>query len=260
MADTENRYWSDIKSRFEQEEDLCIFKTWDVVRYVPIYADYQFQEFYGPQVVSMIESGKTDIEKTVWRDALKEPFDGHTKESYAKIQYNVSGYETSPWVLKSAHHIATFLTHNAKRLSDFDQIVEFGPGIGELARVVCSLGFKGDYFLYDLPEVARISSYYNRNNLNVKKISHYSQVDPSKRTLFISTWAISEAPFELRDYVFTYFRDADYLLIYQNNVFQYDNVQYFNDRFPRIITKEYETIDIEFLNHIAGGNHYIITK
>lgn len=257
MTNTENTYWTNIKERFLQESDFTNFKNWDVVRYVPIYADYQFQEHYGPQVIEMLLKSGEDI--NLWRNALKEPFDGHDITSYNRVSISVSGIETSPWVLKSAHHVLTYLINSGKKLDDYEQIVEFGPGIGETARLIRDVGYTGEYYLYDLPEVYRISSYYNRNR-NVKTINRYDEVDASKKTLFISTWAISETPFELRFRVFNHFSEADYLLIYQNDVFEYDNGQYFKNNFPNIVKKEYVVIDIPFLNHIANGNKYIITK
>jgi hypothetical protein len=255
---TENPYWSNIKTKFLAENDFSNFKNWEVVRYVPIYAEYQFEEHYGPQVIEMILSQGKDIE--IWKRVLEEPFDGHNIDSYNRIVKHVSGIKTSPWALKSAHHILTYLTNSGKELSDYDQIVEFGPGIGETARVICDLGFSGNYYLYDLPEVYRISGYYNRNNKNVSTVDHYSKIDASKKTLFISTWAISEVPFDLRYRVFSHFESADYLLIYQNTVFEYNNEEYFKKFFPNIVKKPYLEIEISFLNHIANGNKYLITK
>lgn len=258
MTNTENTYWTNTKSRFLQETNFTTFKNWEVVRYVPIYADYQFQEHYGPQVIELLLKHGQDI--STWRNALKEPFDGHTEASYNNIRVGICGIETSPWVLKSAHHVLTYLVNSGKNLNDFDQIVEFGPGIGETARLICDLGFKGDYYLYDLPEVCRISSYYNRKNKNVKTASSFYEIDSTKKTLFISTWAISEVPFLLRYDVFTHFKYADYLLIYQHKVFEYDNLTYFTKIFPTIISKDIVEIDIPFLARIAEGNKYIITK
>ena len=257
MTQAENIYWTDIKSKFLENNDFENFKNWNVVRYVPIYAEYQFQEHYGPQVIELLLKHEKDIK--LWKAALKEPYDGHNETSYSKISLKICGVEASPWTLKSAHHILTYLTNSNKSLNDFDQIVEFGPGIGETARIISDLSFTGDYYLYDLPEVYRISSYYNRKNSKVKTIDHYSEVDASKKTLFISTWAISEVPFELRNEVFTHFSDADFLLIYQNNVFEYDNQFYFTKTFPNLVKKGYKEIGIPFLDHIANGNKYIIT-
>jgi hypothetical protein len=160
--------------------------------------------------------------------------------------------------LKSAHHLLTYFTNNQHKLNDFEQIVEFGPGIGEVCRLTHDLGFKGDYYLYDLPEVLKISSYYNPH---AKPVTHFSEIDNTKKTLFIATWSLSEVPFETRNEIVTYFKAAEYLLIYQNQAFEYQNGPYFMITFPSLIGgREVMIKDIHFLSHIAGGNYYLITK
>lgn len=256
MTDTENRFWTETKTAFNSETDLSIFKTWNIVQSVPIYSFHQFERDYCAAVFDMIRNNKTP---DIWFNALKEPFDGHTEESYASILRNKDSVQYTPWTLKCAHHLLTFVTSSGKSLNDFDQIVEFGAGIGETCRIACDVGYGGNYYLYDLPEVGRVSSYYTRNYPNVKSISNYDQVDAKKKTLFISTWGISETPFNLREAVFRYFSDADYLLIYQHNAFEYDNRTYFTEVFPQIIKKKIVEIDMPFLNHIANGNKYVVT-
>jgi hypothetical protein len=253
---TENAFWTHTKTSFNTETDMSVFKTWNVVQSVPIYSFRQFEDHYGPEVFMMISQQSNS---QLWSNALKEPFDGHTSQSYNFVNRVKNGVEYTPWTLKTAHHLLTYVTESGNKLTDFDQIVEFGPGIGEAARMVCHLGFSGDYYLYDLPEVGRISSHYNRNNPNVKLVSSYSEIDPSKKTLFISTWGISEVPFDLRNDVFNHFRDASYCLIYQNMAFEYDNDKYFSLEFTKIVSKELKRVRIPFLDGIADGNYYLIS-
>lgn len=253
---TENAFWTQTKSAFNSETDLSLFKTWNVVQSIPIYSFRQFEEHYGPDVFTMLSQ---QVNPRLWSNALKEPFDGHSPQTYNFVNRIKDGVEYTPWTLKCAHHLLTYVTFTGKSLNDFEQIVEFGPGIGETARIACHVGFAGDYYLYDLPEVGRVSSYYNRNNPNVKYISNYDEVDATKETLFISTWGISETPFDLRNAVFNHFRDASYCLIYQNMAFEYDNAEYFSLEFPKIVTHELKRIPIPFLGGIAGGNNYLVS-
>lgn len=257
----ENEYWSKIKLAFNNETDLSIFKTWNIVHYVPIYSFHQFEESYGPEVSKLISDQVRLRQKDpyIWLKALKEPFDGHTEQSYNHIKRIVNGIEYSPWTLKCAHHLLSYEMYSDKSLNDFEQIVEFGPGIGETCRIACDVGFRGTYYLYDLPEVGRISAYYNRKFSNVKSITSYDEVDPSKKTLFISTWGISEAPFELRNAVFNHFKNADFCIIYQNGVFEYNNDEYFTQEFPKLISVKPKKVHMQFLDAIAGGNYYLIS-
>ena len=256
---SENAYWTETKKKFT-EENLNEFKTWESVLYVPIYSFFQFEEQYGRDVMAKLAS-LNEEDAALWKKVLKEPFLGHTTESYEKItRYLVNEnerIETSPWALKSAHHILSYITNTGRNILDYDQIVEFGPGIGETCRIINDLGFKGDYYLYDLPEVLRVSSYYNSRFSNVKGVTHYSEIPTNKKTLFIGTWSISETPLQFRDEVFTYFKDADYLLIYQMQVFEYSNNPYFMIKFPQLINKDVNIVSIPWLSHIANGNNYL---
>ena len=258
---TENAYWTEARKSFT-EEDLHNFKTWPSVLRVPLYNSFQFENQYGEDILRMLPKEADQLE--LWKNAVKEPFLGHTEESYAQvkkyIQIGSSIVETTPWALKSTHHVLSYMHNTGRDILDFEQIVEFGPGIGETCRVIKDLGFKGDYYLYDLPEVLRISTYYNKGRTNINGVTHYSQVPNNKKTLFIGTWSISEIPFEYRDEVFTYFNEADYLLIYQVNAFEYANNPYFMIKFPKLVNRDIKIVSIPWLSHIAGGNNYLFVE
>lgn len=259
---TENAYWTETKKRFN-ETDLYTFKTWESVLYVPLYNYFQFEQQYGEDIIRIL-STLTQEQRDKWKKVLTEPFLGHTEESYERakkyILIDTDRVETTPWALKSSHHVLSYLINTGKNLDDFDQIVEFGPGIGDTCRVINDLGFTGDYYLYDLPEVLRVSTFYNSKYNNVKGITHYSEVPKGKKTLFIGTWSISEAPLSLRDEVFRYFANAEYLIIYQAQAFEYANGPYFMIKFPQIIDRNVKIISIPWLTHIAGGNNYLFAE
>jgi len=268
MNSNENAFWSEAKKSFTTDFetlDLKTFKAWPSVRSIPLYSDNQFEGQYGADIVRMLPQFSYD-ERMIWKNVLREPFLGHTIESYAKVEMGMSTdvgvAVTSPWALKSSHHVMSYLVHQKSvKLSDFEQIVEFGPGIGETCRIISDLEidpFRGTYYLYDLPEVLKVSSYYNGHV--PEGITHYSQVPNNKKTLFIGTWSISEAPPSYRDEIFSYFKDASYLLIYQKQAFEYDNEAYFSQRFPQIINKDISQltyVPIPWLNQIADGNNYL---
>jgi hypothetical protein len=256
---TENKYWNEAKSKFI-ETDMQTFKLWNSTLSVPLYSPFQFEQNYGIDLIAKLKT-LSDLERKNWFQVLREPFLGHNQSTYnqvrKRLQYDNDLIECSPWTIKSAHHILSYNIHTNRNFLDYDQIVEFGPGIGETCRMINDLGFKGTYYLYDLPEVLRISSFYNAEYPNVKTATIFSDIPNDKKTLFIGTWSISEVPPDYRDEVFTHFKDSDFLLIYQKEAFEYDNNLYFNYRFKDIIKKEFKTVKIDWLDHIAGGNYYL---
>jgi signal transduction histidine kinase len=60
---TENTYWTETRKIFT-EIDYDTFKLWKSVQSVPIYAFYQFEEYYGQDVAQLIFrlKDKIDIE------------------------------------------------------------------------------------------------------------------------------------------------------------------------------------------------------
>ena len=250
----ENKFWTETKQKLMAETDLSIFKTWETVRSIPIYNPQEFYDQYRPEVEAMLPEPSD-----VWKVALKEPFYGHTEESYSEVQkFAFDGsVECTPWTLKSAHHILTFEKITGKSILDYDQIVDFGAGIGETARMILDLGFEGDYYIYDLPETARIPQEYLKNYRNVKFVNHYDDIPWGKKTLFIGTWSISEVPYSYRNEIARYFVGQDFLIIYQNQVFKYNNSNYFILDFPRESGTFIWLEDIKWHGG-GGGNYYLI--
>lgn len=253
----ENRFWNQTKQQFEQETDLEHFKTWPVVRSVPIYNEDAIHNEYSTEVSEMI--ARLDLgEQQRWCSVLKEPFKGHTTESYQKaVRTILNGVECSGWTQKTAHHLLTYESMSGKSINSYDQIVEFGAGIGETARMIRDLGFRGEYYIYDLPEVSRISSYYLDGW--VKSVDHYKQIPITGKTLFIGTWSLSEVPFEYRNEIAAHFKGQDFLIIFQNSVFEYSNQPYFLFTFPYVSNTFYRLQPISW-NSGGNGNFYMIAQ
>src|SRR5690606_26918891 len=143
--------------------------------------------------------------------------------------------ECSAWTLKTAHHILTFEAMTGNDITAYDQIVEFGSGIGETARMILDMGFKGDYLLYDLPETVRIPAFYLSKYDNVKIINNYDEIPQGKKTLFIGTWSLSEVPISYRNPIVSHLKgNTDFLIIFQKSIFGYDNLTYFTVDFPKL--------------------------
>lgn len=253
----EAEYWANEKKAFLKEDNFENFKNWPIVRKVPIYKDNDFLEHYIRDVSAYL----TKMDSTAyakWKAVLKEPFLGHSKESYAESSLTIlDGIECTNWSLKSAHHVLTFEEMSGKSILDYDRIVEFGAGIGELARTIRDLGFKGDFYIYDLPEVGRISSFYTGGW--AKYCDNHRDIPTTGKTLFIATWSLSEVPVDFRDQVVTHFAGSDFLVIFQNHIFEIDNQEYFINSFPYKANVFYRLKPIEW-HHGGGGNFYLIGR
>jgi len=251
----ENIFWSETKKKFEKETDLLTFKNWEVVRTIPIYVENEFKEMYSAEVTTLLQQLKfPEIDK--WIGILKEPFLGHTEQSYSRVAHTIfNNVQCSSWTLKSAHHLLTFEQMSGKSIHNYDQIVDFGSGIGEVARIIRDLQFKGDYYIYDLPEVSRISKFYVGET--VKTVDHFSQIPQNKNTLFIGTWSLSEVPFNYRDQIIAHLKGSDFLIVFQNTCFDYNNFLYFTEIFPYLSNTFYRLKKL-FGNYGDSGSHYLI--
>ena len=254
----ESDFWAKTKQELAAEKDLDVFKTWKTVNSIPIYNPNDCFNQYRVEVEALLKNKLDDK----WTKVLKEPSLGHTEASYtaaSKKAFNDT-VECSAWTLKTAHHILTFEEMAGRDITDYDQIVEFGSGIGETARMILDLGFKGDYLLYDLPETARISTFYLSKYDNVKAINNYTDIPQGKKTLFIGTWSLSEVPISYRNPIISHLKgNTDYLIIFQKSIWGYDNLKYFTVDFPNISNSFIKIKQIPW--HAGwGGNYYLVTK
>ncbi|MGB5092782.1 MAG: hypothetical protein WBN97_05670 [Parvibaculum sp.] len=79
------------------------------------------------------------------------------------------------------------------------------------------------------------------------------------KTLFIATWSLSEVPVDFRDQVVTHFSGSDFLVVFQNHIFEIDNQDYFINTFPYLANVFYRLKPIEW-HHGGGGNFYLIGR
>lgn len=255
---TESDFWTLTKQAVDAETDLSVFKTWNTVNSIPIYSPRDCFDQYKTEVEALLKDKLDDR----WASVLKEPFLGHTDASYEIASRAIfeGAVECSPWTLKTAHHILKFEELAGKDITEYDQIVEFGSGIGETARMILDLGFSGDYILYDLPEIARISTFYLSKYGNVKAVSDYSEIPQGKKTLFIGTWSLSEVPINYRNAIISHLKgDTDYLIIFQRSIWGYDNLKYFTLDFSKLTDSFIKIQEIPW--HAGwGGNYFMVSR
>jgi len=257
-------FWDEQRIKFKQKlatGNMEEFKTWDEVRAVPLYHPNELYEQYLQDNLLLL--------KTLywWQEVFNmgEPKVGHTEQSYQQVVRQYNGIETTAWAQKSLHHCLQFeaLMPYGTNITNYDNIIEFGAGIGDTARTIFNKGFRGRYHIIDLPEIHQISKYYISNVHRGADVSTYDSVEnlpflPGKN-LFIATWSLSEVDFALREKIARYLKGADCLIVFQNQIFGRNNVDYFLFQWPQLFDVFVRLRYLEF-HKGDGGNFYLVGK
>ena len=207
------------------------FRNWGPIRSIPL-----FEMWHGigymegaQKTYDRIKEDEVLVDK--WVKSMSPKTWGFTHQQYintlSKIKFPLSfQLDTTTYNLKSNHHIETYYQLTSKNILDYDRIVEFGGGVGDLSKLIFDLGYEGDYCIYDFEEILEVQKInfvpYKKKPQFISDIPKYS-----KNTLFISTWAFSEAPLYLRDKFLNSLQPEDWLIITQRNIFGIDNDAYF---------------------------------
>jgi hypothetical protein len=223
-----------------------------------LYRDNEFIAEYSDDVIDMLNRSRYNQD---WLSVLKanEPKRGHSEESWKAAQVMLDVLPTTGAVLKNMHHILTFEEMRGKSVLDYHNIIEVGAGIGELARLIFARGFEGRYFVVDLPEVSRISSYYNDDKtIPLTHINELPNDVDKSATLLIGTWSMSEVPFEYRDEIGKTLVGCDSLILSQSVFKELEsNIPYFLNQWPMVNQCFYRLRQLTF--HTGdGGNMYVI--
>ena len=93
---------------------------------------------------------------TYWKPALREPPFGQPPR---RLPWPWSG----SFRIWQAFVLLELNNLGQKRVADFSVILEFGGGYGALCALAFSLGFRGTYIIFDLPEFRLLQTYYLRS-------------------------------------------------------------------------------------------------
>lgn len=124
-------------------------------------------------------------------------------------------------------------------IKEFGSIFEFGSNYGNMCRIIHELGFEGTYEIFELPEYVELCRYFlDSHSINVKYYDDEKLVTKSKRSLFMSMFALCETPIELREQ----FLNMGYDYIWLGYCDHFDNKINNNKYFDEFIEKhnEYE--------------------
>ncbi len=179
-------------------------------------------------------------------------------------------------LLHHCYHLMRFEELTGTDLSTMEVIVEFGGGYGNMCALLHRLGFKGRYFIYDLPEFTALQRYYLASlglplhtdgstapgitlSSDLEELqAALSTVSDQARRGFIATWSLSESPFELRERFLPLVESFDALLLaFQGGFYGVDNSEYF-DKFS-VRTQDRIQWTKQHLSQ-SPGNYYLFGK
>lgn len=176
-----------------------------------------------------------------WRSAVRETTLGrpHPLTRYPWSSANL---------IYHAYHLCRFEEATGRSLASMRTIIEFGGGYGRLCHLAHDLGFSGTYVIFDLPEVAVLQRFYLRHVgiavsearggalpergvvtvVDLADLQMCLRARPRGEAAFVAIGSLSEAPFALRDALFTEVAALDaFLFFYASQHDGIDNHAYF---------------------------------
>ena len=162
-------------------------------------------------------------------------------------------------IIHQAYHIARFMAETGQDIKNFDYIFEFGGGYGCMCRLIHELGFSGEYVIYDLLHFSALQRYYlDSCQVDATCISDIQNIQRlvGGKSLFLSTWALSETPLEVRESfegILPFF--DSFLFAYQDSFDGIDNTKYFK----KIKRKRRKWFDIK-IEHLDGNRYLFGSK
>lgn len=230
-----------------ESQDPRAFLHWDEIRHTMFVDDQQY-------VATELEALKNGPRwESTWQRLLVEDKIGSPPQ--------FEGYpESSGNLIHHAYHLERFVAETGQLPWKYSSVFELGGGYGSMARIFLRLGFSGNYTILDFPEFCELQRYYlttaGFDTSKVRWITSPTEVTPAKRksSIFLATWSLSECPLALRETVLNAVgTPASYLIGYQLNFGEVDNVGYF-DSFAKA-RSDVSWVDSQ-IDHLPG-NHYL---
>lgn len=164
-----------------------------------------------------------------------------------------------------AYSLNVMMEYLDQTLNQFNTIIEFGGGYGNMARLFRKCGHKDDYIIYDIPELLEIQKYYLTEN-SIDDISFkqgFDCVDDIKgNSLFLGLWSITETPIDERKIMLEnlgFFKCKNIFLAMGDNFYGEDNIKWLYDEIvPRLNELGYSH-NLKKIKH-GNGMYYFIAK
>jgi hypothetical protein len=265
------RMWAAYRERFRHDvlaRDPRRFLRWPVIQ--PMY------KRDAPYIGGWLAHLKAHPGwRSRWQPAVRESAVGDPRPFFAY-------WPSSGNLLCQAYYVCRFEEVTGARLSDVDFILEFGGGYGALCRLLCALGFRGTYAIFDFPEFSALQRFYLRSHglpvsegglataerppvdgvgPNVVTLSTPAEMDTllerrsPGRAAFVALWSLSETSPAVRDAVALRLAAFDLFAFgYQGASFgEVDNPTWFGAMRARLADIDWHDMPIE--PPVAAARH-----
>lgn len=127
------------------------------------------------------------------------------------------------------YHLKQWLDRTKQDITQMTHIVEIGAGYGAMALIIYRLGFRGMYYIVDLPELVTIQKYYLENTTKDVKGQGIIQWDslPQYCDLLIASHSLSEMPVNERERLLSQVGAKEYLFASSYEYEGVDNAAWF---------------------------------
>jgi hypothetical protein len=254
--------WSDFRIKIRESllsHDLRKFLRWQIIRYTM---------FYEPPLHELRHLKSLD-NWNFWKTCLKESNIG------SPLRYCFMPSSSGNTVHQAYNLSQVFEREMDQSFSGISRIVEFGGGYGNTCRLVYKMGFKGQYIIYDLPELSFLQNLYlksynlpatlntaHANKNSIVLLSELTELSNHLRNgfgdyLLIASWSLSEAPLETRASFLKIVNNPRYLLFaYQEQFSNINNKEYFMSLLSEYNKYKFNHCTIPHL----PGNWYLTAK
>ncbi|MEP6622520.1 MAG: putative sugar O-methyltransferase [bacterium] len=224
--------WAEAMNRLRElalHADPRAFQRWDVIA-------ARMAHTSSPATPVELAALRAHPEwETRWRHVLREVPAGRPVP-YAEFP------ESSESLIQTVHHVMQLERLTSHRVENWNAIVEFGGGFGGMCRALHTLGFRGQYLIYDLPPMVLLQRWYleqvglgDDSHTRVATTSEFVElanfvrdIPAGAHALFLATWSLSEAPMALRERVKPLVeRMGHYFIGFQGRYGEVDNAAYF---------------------------------
>jgi len=193
-----------------QTDDPANFMNWPIV-----YHNFLFNHWTNV-IDEDFELLQGDWQR--WEPVVAIPKTGNPQDNYRD-----TGYSSA--LIHQASHLARLEKHTELAVAHLNRILEFGGGFGAMALTAYRAGFRGEYVIYDLPEVAIMSQYF----LEAEGIPVSYEEPQGRFDLLLCMSSISETKLAFRDNFLSKIKVRYALFFYQEWFKDWDNRSYFHN-------------------------------
>jgi len=130
---------------------------------------------------------------------------------------------------------------------DVESVFEFGGGYGAFAYIARRLNFKGNYTLFDFPEMILLQQWYLETN-GLYDFTFMSKMENVEVDLLFSVSALSEAHPDVRDEVFNHVSFNRIFIEFQPRWDGWDNLDYFT-KYAKVNLEKWQILRSKTINH-----------